>query len=294
MIGFHLTVSNSDISDLFKRMKFIGCKTSQIYLGNPRSMKKNIYNKNIITTYKEQIKKNNYSIYVHASYGYNLLNSKNTNISIIKTINDIKHMDKMGMLGYVVHIGSTTNKNRVIIDGYIVKNLLKIVQKLRDGKCKILIENQPREGNKYLSNVSDIINLWNEIKKYPKLVKRVAFCIDLCHLYTELNSIKISNKVKQKNIIKSIVRLTDKVPVELIHLNNIITPHRDVHAMPLDPLGLILPSVIEELMVYFRIKNINMIIEMSKLYSNAKNKSDKKNVLISWKKFISDSFIRFS
>lgn len=287
MIGFHLSVSKNDITNLFERMKFIKCKICQIFLGNPRSLKINLLNRNTIDLYKNHIKKNGYTLYVHAPYSYNLLGGKTTAISIKLSISNIRDMDKIGISAYVIHLGSTTNRDRKLIDRYIIMNLRKIVKKLPNSpnKCKILIENQSREGNKYLSSVNDIINLWKKISKYPELVKRVGFCIDLCHLYTELNSID-SKKI---DIYGSIVKLVENVPVDLIHLNNITAANRDIHAMPYDPSGLISKKIFDNLITFLRIKNINMIVEMSKLYSKAKNAADQKNVLVGWRKFINQT-----
>jgi endonuclease IV len=248
MIGAHLSGAGG-IKKLINNMIEINANVVQLYVRNPRKiMSKTSDFKNL-----HLIKK--YKIFTHSVYGTNLCIEKNfTTISTI--VEDLKWLKKVNGVGTVVHVGSSTLSWEECKKNIIV-SIKKIIKKEKYGL--IILENQALAGNKKLLTSDDILSLWNDMDNIIK--KRVAFCIDTCHLFvTEKNKL---------NLRKEFLKL-DKIPIALVHLNDSNSRTRDIHDYIYD--GLIPKEELNFAIKYCKKYNIPMVIEMYKMFKKVGEK----------------------
>lgn len=264
MIGFHMPAgADRGLVNIWKDMVKLKVKSVQIFSRNPRKVYSNTTNFSDINEFIHLIANKKLNIFTHASYGVML--HKNSPISVSSLHKEIKFLNKVGGKGVVIHIGSSKD-NWCNVKDAVINNLLKVVARTtrigrnasHRNKAKLLLENQVKCGNKILTSVCEMIELWKMIRSHPQLRTRVGFCYDTCHGF-------VTNKINNcPNTVHDDLKLLlrEDVPIDVVHLNDSQSVTADRHANIFE--GMIPRKSLINVMKLCRRKKIPMIIERSK------------------------------
>jgi len=203
--------------------------------------------------------------YIHAPYGSQLTGSDVKTVSKnMAIVADIKFGVQYGCRGVVIHPGTRKGNNDLEDYEMLYRNILYICKKCKGlgGKYKILLENtaKTKKSKALIASCSDMISVYNYIRnKSKKVAKRVAFCIDTCHLFVTCKTIKeeFNGNAIFKNMIED-----NSIPIGLIHLNDATVETRDLHADIFS--GIIPPQELINIITCSSKYSIPMIIERYK------------------------------
>lgn len=252
MIGYHLSAANvNGLNTMLDDMKFLKISTSQIYVRPPRKLYEPTRKFNNIDISIKYISDNGIKLFIHSAYGTNIIRSEINKVACLSILRDLRFSNKVGGVGTVVHVGSLPDIN---IQENLVRHLKYICQRC-GGKSIILLENQVPCGNRRLTGIDEIIGCWNYIKQFPKIKKRVAFCIDICHLYAGHN-------INSSKMLSNFKHLHKHIPIKLVHFNGSMRKMKDEHDYPTKGL-----TNINDMRQIYNIcirNKIPMIIEMHK------------------------------
>lgn len=200
-----------------------GANSTMIYLGPPQSsfrVKPSEYKfKEYLENYKNIIKSED--IIVHAPYIINLANSDKKEFSTNFLIEEINRANYIGIKYLVLHPGAYTKYNKETALKTLIESLNFVISKTEN--VIICLETMAGKGTEICTNFEDILFVINSINS-----KRIAICLDTCHIWDAGYNIKKYEQFKKELIDKKII---DKIKV--IHLNdslNDLDSHKDRHA----------------------------------------------------------------
>lgn len=228
-LGLHMSTTGG-LESILDKMKQLNIRSVQIFARNPRSVGSPTTKMDRAIVKKIREGRRKWKIFVHASYGVRLFKSPPEPISVLSLVRDIRFLDKFGKsgIGVVAHSGSV---NRSVIGWSdikknIIATLVGAVKKTRDSGVKIFIENQVKNGNKLITTVNEMIDLWKDISKVGILRGRIGMCYDTCHGF-------VSNKVLDLNtstVFSDIKKLhRHGVKIGVVHLNDSSSTTADRH-----------------------------------------------------------------
>lgn len=243
LCGSHVSKGN-----LLETIKFAVSSNSrciQIFISSPQAFTTTYPNVSNSKEIKKIIEDNNYKVFIHASYTYNLNGStyidnidlldemikkaktekkkdellrKKNNIfnNLEKTIKGLRleldfSANVFGDTGVVVHIGTGMNKDKSI------NRIAETIDKILNGnkERKLLLENAAAEGNDIGSTLSELKDIYDLVQKKDQLF----FCIDTCHLYAA-GDYNIEQESEMKRFLNDFEKLIGKGKLRLIHLND--------------------------------------------------------------------------
>ena len=200
-----------------------GANSAMIYLGPPQSsfrVKPSEYKfKEYLENYKNIIKSED--IIVHAPYIINLANPDKKEPSTNFLIDEINRANYIGIKCLVLHPGAYTKYNKETALKTLIESLNFVISKTEN--VIICLETMAGKGTEICTNFEDILFVINSINS-----KRIAICLDTCHIWDAGYNIKKYEQFKKELINKKII---DKIKV--IHLNdslNDLDSHKDRHA----------------------------------------------------------------
>lgn len=230
-IGPHMMMSdfNNNILNICRSVKSMGGNCLQIFLGDNQKLalkyKYSISNE-IINETNKFIKNNKMKIYVHLNLSLNLcskedINNKNIIIKNIK--HDIKLGNKIGISGYVVHLGYWRTKSYDIGEKKARKNYINQIKYLIKNvkeDFRILIETDVDVESRIDGKIEGLAEIYNTFTENEK--KKVGICIDTAHIFSA------GYDLRDEKILKEYFNKIDKLigykNIDLIHLNDSKVP----------------------------------------------------------------------
>lgn len=225
-IGPHITMNdfNNDILNICYSVKNMGGNCFQIFLGDNQKLslkyKYNLSDKKINDT-KKFIKDNKMKIYVHLNLSLNLCSIENKNIKNIEY--DIEIGNKIGISGYVIHLGYWMTKKYNIGEKKAINNYINQIKYLIQNvkyNFRILIETDVDVKTRIDGTIEGLSEIYNTFTDKEK--KKVGICIDTAHIFSagyDIRDIKILKKYLNK-----IDKLIGYKNIDLIHLNDSKVP----------------------------------------------------------------------
>ncbi len=251
----------------------LGCDTMQIFARSPQSWRNDSQlAAEDIEEFKARRKKYKINpVFIHISYLINLASPdpRLYNGSIQAYIEDIREAEKLGADYIVTHMGSHKETSEDAGIKRLVEALNKILDKTRDSKVGILLENTSGSG----SWLGYRFYHQHKILKGLKEKSRVGLCLDTAHAY--LAGYDLSTRQGLEKMLDEIQELVGIKLIKLIHLNDAageLGCHHDRHDhIGHGHIGL---SGMKRIINHPKLKNIPMILETPKSSEN----SDKENL----------------
>lgn len=253
----------------------LGCDTMQIFARSPQSWRRGVQIapediKEFIAR-REKYKIN--PVFIHISYLINLASpdARLYNGSIQAYIEDIQEAERLGADYIVTHMGSHKETSEDAGIKRLVEALNKILEKTKDSRVGILLENTSGSG----SWLGYRFYHQHKIIKGIKEKTRVGLCLDTAHAY--LAGYNLKTKEGLEKMIDEIDEMAGIKLIKLIHLNDAageLGSHHDRH----DHIGLghIGMAGMKRIINYPKLRNIPMILETPKSAED----SDKENLAL--------------
>jgi len=243
--------------------KNLGCDTLQIFSRSPQSWR------NGAQLDPEEIKEFNFRrkkykidpVFIHISYLINLASPdpRLYHASIGAYIEDLQEAEKLGADFIVTHMGSHKETSEDAGIKRLIEALNQILEKTRDLKVGILLENTSGSGS------------WLGYRFYhqQKILKglqdktRVGLCLDTAHAY--LAGYDLSTKSGLDKMVDEIQEMVGTKLIKLVHLNDAageLGCHHDRHDhIGQGHIGL---AGMKRIINHPKFKNIPMILETPK------------------------------
>lgn len=250
----------------------LGCQTMQIFSRNPQRWRAEQLGPKDIEEFKARRKKYKINpVFIHISYLINLASPdpRLYNGSIQAYIEDIREAEKLGADYIVTHMGSHKETSEAAGIKRLVEALNKILEKTKDSKVGILLENTSGSG----SWLGYRFYHQHKILKGLKEKSRVGLCLDTAHAY--LAGYDLATKQGLEQMLDEIQDLAGLKLVKLIHLNDAageLGCHHDRHEhIGGGHIGL---EGMKRIINHPKLRSIPMILETPKSTEN----SDKENL----------------
>lgn len=160
-------------------------------------------------------------IVIHAPYIINMASKTKSEFARNFLISEINRANQIGSQYIVLHPGSATDLDKNEALDQLIENLKFVLN--RTENLIICIETMAGKGNEICTNFEDIMYVINNVNS-----KRIAICLDTCHVWDAGYNIKdyddFKNILIEQNALKHI---------KVIHLNdsaNTMGSHKDRHA----------------------------------------------------------------
>jgi len=251
------------------------CDTMQIFSRSPQSWRNGaqITPEDIkeFITRRKKYKIN--PVFIHISYLINLASPdpRLYHGSIQAYIEDIQEADKLGVDYIVTHMGSHKETSEDAGIKRLIEALNKIIEKTKDSKVGILLENTSGSG----SWLGYRFYHQHKIIKGIKEKSRVGLCLDTAHAY--LAGYNLATREGLEKMIDEIEEMVGTKLIKLIHLNDAageLGCHYDRH----DHIGQghIGMAGMKRIINHPKLRKIPMILETPKSTEN----SDKENLAL--------------
>lgn len=234
----------------------------QIFARNPRQWRKTSLSEEDIKTFKAKIKEAKINpVAIHIPYTLNLAAAKQSfyKITIREFTQDLLEADKLGAEYLVTHMGSYkgTTEMRGLLK--IAEALKKILQKAKNIKTKILLENTSGSGNWLGATFLHQKFVFSEIGE----TEQIGICLDTAHAWAA--GYKIDEASELNRLLDEIEKAVGLERLKMIHLNDtheklssLRDRHCDIGA------GLIGKRGIELILNHPKLKNIPFVLETPK------------------------------
>ncbi len=253
----------------------LGCDTMQIFSRSPQTWRRGIQiAQGDIQEFVQRRKKFKINpVFIHISYLINLASPdvRLYNSSIQAYIEDIQEAQSLGADYIVTHMGSHKETSEDAGIKRLIQALNKIIEKTKDSKVGILLENTSGSG----SWLGYRFYHQHKIIKGIKDKSRVGLCLDTAHAY--LAGYNLATKAGLEKMIDEIEEMVGTKLIKLIHLNDAagaLGCHHDRHDhIGQGHIGL---AGMKRIINYPKLKNIPMILETPKSTEN----SDQENLAL--------------
>ncbi len=196
----------------------LGCDTMQIFSRSPQSWRRGaqIAPEEVKEFIRRRKKYKINPVFIHISYLINLASpdARLYHGSIGAYIEDIQEADKLGADYIVTHMGSHKETSEDAGIKRLVAALNIIIEKTKDSKVGILLENTSGSG----SWLGYRFYHQHKIIKGIKEKSRVGLCLDTAHAY--LAGYNLATKEGLENLIAEIDEMAGIKSIKLIHLND--------------------------------------------------------------------------
>lgn len=224
-------------------IKNVSPNAFQIFIGprhtrSGKNIKKYISTK-CIKKIRELIEDHNARFVIHSNYLTQLTHKPTNNKkTLLAVINELNSGELLGADGVIVHLGSINIRHKNIklsceeAHKNVVENVLKIMNRYKGSKTKLLLETSSGKGGEIATKFSELGNILKAIKnKLPKDQKSlVGVCLDTCHIFSAGYDIRTSKETwKVLNEFKKTVGLNN---LKCIHFNDssyTFDSHTDCH-----------------------------------------------------------------
>ena len=186
--GMHLNYTTGP-----RRAKEIGCKSLQIFCGNPRGWLKKPLDPEFVRQFRNEVERAEISpVVVHASYLINLA-SPDQKVFSLSSDGLVSELERSALLGarfYVIHSGSHRLAGPVEGRRRVAACLQHALKKVPHAP-EILIENTAGGASSLGTTFEELAALFDESK-----IERLGLCLDTCHLLAAGYDIRTPNGVK--------------------------------------------------------------------------------------------------
>ncbi|MGE5308742.1 MAG: deoxyribonuclease IV [Deltaproteobacteria bacterium] len=181
LLGVHVSIAGH-VYEAVTRAEKLGCNVMQIFSRDPRQWRKTKIQAADIEEFRKRRKAAGIrAVFVHVPYLVNLASPEGKLFygSIRAVIEDIKEAEALGVEYMVLHSGSHKKKGENFGFQRVSKALNRILEKTRDCKVKLLLENTAGSGSwlgyKFMHHRKIIARVEQK--------ERVGVCLDTCHAY---------------------------------------------------------------------------------------------------------------
>jgi deoxyribonuclease IV len=216
LLGVHVSAAGK-IYESIERAQNLGCNTMQIFSRNPQRWRENSLNTADVEEFRERRQDSKVSpVFIHIPYLINLASSKPGlyTASIKAYIEDMLEADALGADYIVTHMGShkdTTEQHGI---RKLTKALNIILEKTKDLKVGLLLENTSGSG----SWLGYKFSHQRKIIQGLKSKQRVGLCLDTAHAYSA--GYDIASKEGLDRLLNEIEHQVGLHLLKLIHLND--------------------------------------------------------------------------
>jgi deoxyribonuclease IV len=274
VLGVHVSGAGK-IYQTLDIAKSLGCDTMQIFSRSPQSWRNgSSLSVEDIAEFKSRRKRFKINpVFIHISYLINLASPdpRLYHGSIQAYIEDIQEAEKLGADYIVTHMGSHKETSEDAGIKRLIEALNKILEKTKDSKVAILLENTSGSG----SWLGYRFYHQHKILKGLKEKSRVGLCLDTAHAY--LAGYNLETKAGLEKMLDEIEEMVGIKLIKLIHLNDAageLGCHHDRHDhIGQGHIGL---SGMKRIINHPKFKNIPMILETPKSTPD----SDKDNLVL--------------
>ena len=261
LLGVHVSIEGK-IYEALNRARDLGCNTMQIFSRNPQRWRDNFLEPEDIKEFnKRQEEFDIKPIFIHIPYLINLA-SPNPRLyggSIEAYIEDIQEAHNLKVDYIVTHMGSHKETSEIAGLKRLIRALNRILEKTKDTKVNILLENTAGSGSWLGYRFSHQKQVIQSLKQR----ERIGLCFDTAHAY--LAGYDISTQEGLKKTLDEIDKLVGIELIKLIHLNdakNKLNSHHDKHEHI--GKGNIVLEGMKRIINHPRLRNIPFILETPK------------------------------
>jgi len=215
-LGVHVSI-NEAIYEAVEEAKMLGCETMQFFPRNPRKWRRHKLKEDDIEEFKVRRKQLGIDpVFVHVPYPSNLASPINLLYrgSIKSYIEDVQEIDCLGADYLVTHMGSHKKTSEAKGIKRITKALNLILEKTKNTKVTILLENTSGSGSwlgyKFQHQKEIIDGLDDK--------SRIGLCFDTCHAFSA--GYDFTTPTGLELMLKEIDELVGLDRLKLIHLND--------------------------------------------------------------------------
>ncbi len=211
--GAHLSIAKGlpAVLDEAERLQMTAI---QIFARNPRGRGESKVDPNDAAEFRQQLKRRDWKLVIHAPYYVNLGSGSNNNQRIAREVTklDLEKGDLLGADYVVVHLG-TPGDGFSLDDGvqHTIANVEAILQHT-DTHCQLLLETSA--GSKKVGSTFEQLA---EILRAVNQPKRLGVCLDTCHLFVSGYDIRAS---KMREVIDSFDQVIGLKQLRVIHCND--------------------------------------------------------------------------
>jgi len=228
LLGVHVS-GTGKIYETVERAHELGCNTMQIFSRNPQRWRVDFLNPDDIAEFNRR--RQDFKIaplFIHIPYLINLASPEPRlyDASIEAYIEDILEAHILKADYIVTHMGSHKETSEKLGIKRLVDALNTIMQRTKDSKVGILLENTSGSG----SWLGYKFSHHKEIIQGIAQKNRIGLCLDTAHAYLAGYDIAASSGLEA--MLEEIDRLLGMAIVKLIHLNDAkdkLGSHRDRH-----------------------------------------------------------------
>ncbi|MCP4337183.1 MAG: deoxyribonuclease IV [Mycoplasma sp.] len=218
-LGSHVTFSKSNKEGEYligagEFSKRIGANTMMIYLGSPRTAKRQPSSKFKI----KEFKKNYFNvvlpedIVVHEPYIINPSSILNFKFAEDVLIQDSKLMNDIGAKIMVIHPGAHTKFSRKESIEVLIQTMKNVIKKTKD--TLFCLETMAGKGTEIGNTLKELSYIINEINS-----DRINICLDTCHMWDAGYDLSNSDE-----LIKELKKFKLLSKVKVLHINDSKNP----------------------------------------------------------------------
>jgi len=216
LLGVQVSILGK-IYEAVDRAKDLGCNTMQMFSRNPREWRRGKLSNEDIEEFRKRKQNSKISpLFVHIPYLINLASpyKRLYRASIKAYIEDIEESELLEVDYIVTHMGSHKKKGEGFGIRRIIEALNIIIDRTRNSKVKILLENTAGSGSwlgyKFEHQRKIIEGIENK--------ERMGICLDTCHTYVA--GYDLSTEKGLEDTLTEIDDLIGLNRLKLIHLND--------------------------------------------------------------------------
>lgn len=228
LLGVHVSIAGH-IYEAVTRAEKLGCSVMQIFSRDPRQWRKARISAGDIDEFRRRREAAGIKgVFVHVPYLINLASPEGVLFygSLRACIEDVKEAEALGAEALVIHSGSHKKRGEKFGLQRVAKALNRILDKTKECKVKILLENTAGSGSWLGYKFSHHRKIIDRIERKD----RVGVCLDTCHAYAA--GFDLASKEGYDKLVGQIEREVGLDRVGLIHCNDcksVLASHHDVH-----------------------------------------------------------------
>jgi deoxyribonuclease IV len=228
LLGVHISGATR-ISETFALAHNLGCNTMQIFARSPQRWRQKPLEAEEIEAFARNKEKFNIRpVFIHIPYLLNLAspNPKLYKASTLAYIEDMLEAAALHADYIVTHMGSHVQTTEVGGLKRLARALNRVIEKTKDSKVAILLENTAGSGSWLGYKFSHQRRVLERVKEKD----RVGLCLDTAHAYAAGYDLAAEEGLSK--LLSDIDQQVGLAKLKLVHLNDTaqaMGSHRDVH-----------------------------------------------------------------
>lgn len=179
ILGYHGSISGGIVKAI-DHLHSNGCNAIQVFIHNPQSAKIKIITDDECANIKQSLIKKSMTMVIHSPYILNLAKLNPHSVSMLQS--ELIYAHKMGAIGTVIHMGKTTDMDKVECDNNFKTQVLSIAQFIKDNNLssKLILETPAGQGTEMYTAVDDFVRMFLSFKNMQRYL---GLCLDTCHMW---------------------------------------------------------------------------------------------------------------